>query len=68
MSEHTNTETRVEPRWLNAKDAAAYLGLTAKSIYNAVATSGLPAHRAPNGRLLFRADELDTWVVSGEAS
>ncbi len=54
--------------WLSVKGAATYLDTTEVAIRSAVKRGELPVHRAPNGRLLFRAAELDAYVESGEPS
>lgn len=53
--------------WLDVKGAAEYLLTTQKGVRDAVAKNGLPVHRTPTGRLRFRRDELDRWVM-GEAA
>jgi excisionase family DNA binding protein len=65
--EHERAEQRESSGWLDAKGAAAHLGLSVKAVYNAIKDDGLPAHRAPNGRWLFKRDELNEWVVRGES-
>ena len=50
--------------WLDVDGAADYLRMTAKAVRDAVAKSGLPVHRTPTGRLRFKPDELDAWVLS----
>ena len=50
--------------WLDVEGAADYLSMTAKAVRDAVAKSGLPVHRTPTGRLRFKPDELDAWVLS----
>ena len=48
--------------WLSVAGAARHLDTTEVAIRSAVKRGELPVHRAPNGRLLFRAAELDEWV------
>ena len=49
-------------RWLNVKSAAEYLDITEHALRSLVKRNDIPVHRAPNGRLLFHAVELDEWV------
>jgi hypothetical protein len=52
--------------WLDVEGAANHLATTRDAIYSLVKRGeGFPVHRTPNGRLLFRAEELDDWVISG---
>jgi excisionase family DNA binding protein len=48
--------------WLNVHDAAEYLATTEDAVYGLVKRQEIPVHRTDNGRLLFKRDELDTWV------
>lgn len=52
--------------WLDTKAAADYLSTTAQSIRDMVRRQRLPHHRAPGtSRLLFKASELDAFVLGG---
>jgi excisionase family DNA binding protein len=54
--------------WLDTEAAAEHLSTTPNSIRDLVRRQGLPAHRAPGtARLLFRASELDAYVVGGSS-
>jgi len=53
--------------WLDVNGAADYLAISPRAVREAARKSGLPVHRTPTGRLLFRPSELDQWVKSGEA-
>lgn len=60
-------EDRSQARWMTVRQAAAYLASSEQAVRGLVKRRQLPVHRAPNGRLLFDARELDRWV-RGEAS
>jgi excisionase family DNA binding protein len=51
--------------WLSTKSAAAFLDTSEEAIRSLVKRGELPVRRTPNGRLLFRRDDLDAWVESG---
>jgi excisionase family DNA binding protein len=51
--------------WLNVESAAKHLDTTKDAIYAMVRRGDLVPHRTPTGRLLFRTDELDAWVLGG---
>ena len=50
--------------WLDVPGAADYLSTSEDAVRAMVKRGELPVQRTPNGRLLFRAAELDTWVES----
>ena len=52
--------------WLNVAGAATYLAMTEEAIRGLVKRRRLPVHRTETGRLLFRPEELDRWVLDGE--
>ena len=54
----------VQP-WLNVKGAAMYLAATEDAIRGLVKRGRLPVHRTETGRLLFRPEELDRWILDG---
>ena len=57
----------MEDRWLSVDEIAQYLGVSRDTIYNWIATRGLPAHRV--GRLWkFKREAVDAWVESGRAN
>ena len=60
-----NEITTVTP-WLNVAGAATYLATTEEAIRALVKRGRLPVHRTETGRLLFRPEELDRWVLDGE--
>jgi excisionase family DNA binding protein len=45
-------------RWLRAKEAAEYLGLTRSALYSRVHSQAIP-HYKVEGILIFKRDELD---------
>jgi len=51
--------------WLDVPGAADYLSTSKDAVRAMVKRGELPVERTPNGRLLFRADALDAWVLSG---
>jgi hypothetical protein len=52
--------------WLDVDGAAAYLSSTPSAIRSLKKRGEIPFHQAPNGRLLFRPEELDDWVRGGD--
>jgi excisionase family DNA binding protein len=59
-----NEITVVTP-WLNVEGAATYLATTEDAIRALVKRRRLPVHRTETGRLLFRPEELDAWILDG---
>lgn len=51
--------------FLGVDAAAAYLASTPTAIRSLVKRSAIPYYKAPNGRLLFDREELQTWVKAG---
>ncbi len=54
----------IEP-WLDVKQAKDHLGVTEDALRAMVKRGQLLARRTPTGRIVFRASELDAWVLSG---
>ena len=53
-------------RWLDARAAAAYLGLSIHALHRLSAERRIPASQErPGARLYFRRDELDRWRREG---
>jgi len=52
--------------WLNAQQAADYLGCSVSRVRKLTMTGELPVHR-DGARTLYRRDELDQFVLSGGA-
>lgn len=56
----------MDDRWLSVDEIVAYLGVSRDTVYNWIATRGMPAHRV--GRLWkFKKEAVDAWVQSGGA-
>jgi excisionase family DNA binding protein len=53
-------------RYLNSEDAAAYLGIRERKLYDLVATGAVPCSKV-TGRWLFPRDALDRWIEAGLA-
>jgi excisionase family DNA binding protein len=53
-------------RWLNVDQAAEHLACPPSRIYSLTSANRIPRHR-DGSRLLFRASELDSWVLKGGA-
>ena len=62
--ERERDERREATGWLDVNGAADYLSMSAKAVRHAVTSAGLPVHRTPTNRLLFKPEELDVWVDS----
>lgn len=54
--------------WIGVKSAAVYLDTTEDAIRSLVKRRQLPHHRTPQGRLLFRREELDGYVCHMEGA
>jgi hypothetical protein len=53
-------------QWLDAKGAAAYLGLTVNALHKVTGRRELPARQdAPGAKLWFLRSELDRWRSGG---
>ena len=53
-------------RWLDAKQAADYLGLSINALHKLTAARQLPAEQeAPGHKLWFRRSQLDHWRSGG---
>lgn len=51
------------PGWLNVSSAALYLDTSEDAVRAAVRRGQIPCRRTPQGRILFRAHELDAYVT-----
>jgi excisionase family DNA binding protein len=52
----------IDDGWLNAKAAAAYLGVTLDALYKHTSARAIPFEQdGPGCKLWFRRDELDRW-------
>lgn len=52
----------ITKRAFNVKEAAAYLGLTEKALYNLVYREQVPYRRIGTKKILFLIDEIDDWL------
>ncbi len=56
-----------EQRWLSVGEIAEYLGIRPDTVYKWIERKDMPAHKV--GRLWkFKAEEIDKWVKTGNAS
>jgi hypothetical protein len=54
--------------WLDARRAAAYVGLSRNALHKHTAARAIPFHQdGPACKLWFRRDELDAWRAAGGA-
>lgn len=57
------TKTPTTTAWLAYNDAAAYTGLSRKTLERAVAVNAVPYSRDPlTGRVRFHTEALDDWM------
>ncbi len=60
-------EEKPVTRWLSVDEVAEHLGVRRATIYKWITRKKMPAHKV--GRLWkFRLNEVDDWVVSGQAA
>lgn len=57
----------MEDRWLTVDDIRKYINVTKETIYKWVDQRGMPGHRVGR-RWMFKQEEVDEWVKSGEAA
>jgi excisionase family DNA binding protein len=51
-----------EDRWLDTKDAAAYLGMSVSGLHKLTAARAIPFEQdGPRAKCWFRKSELDAW-------
>jgi hypothetical protein len=51
--------------WMNARQAAAHLGLSVAALHKLTSARGIPfSQDGPGGKLWFRAGDLDEWRYS----
>ncbi len=61
-------ESQTQAGWLyGRKQAAEYLSVTEDVVKGLERHHGLPVERLPNGRLVYRAADLDAFVRGGAA-
>ena len=56
----------VNDRWLSVDEIAVYLGIKRETIYKWLAEKSMPAHKLGKP-WKFRKDEVDEWIITGEA-
>lgn len=62
----TRTAPLTAAGWLATNDAAAYLGMSRRTVERAAAAGSLPFSRDPfTGRRRFHRTDLDAWVRDG---
>jgi hypothetical protein len=55
-------------KWLDARRAAAYVGLSLNALHKLTAARDIPFHQdGPGCKLWFRRPELDEWRMAGGA-
>lgn len=57
-----------EDKYLTAKEAAAYIGMTINYFYKLTSAHVLPMYNPTGRKLLFKRSELDSWVMSSKVS
>jgi excisionase family DNA binding protein len=68
VREEVQRLANLEPSpWLDVKDAGVYTTFGEQSIRALVKRREIPFEKAPNGRILFRRDELDAWITARSA-
>ena len=50
--------------WFDVKAASVYTSLSEEAIRNLVKRNSVPHHRTPNGRIVFKPSELDSWIAA----
>jgi excisionase family DNA binding protein len=64
----SENETEQPNEWLDAREAAAYLGIHRDTLRKLAAERAVPVHQdGPGCKLYFNRDELDDWRRSGRA-
>jgi len=62
LAERLAAGARRPDGWLDARGAAAYLGISRHALHRLSAERRLPcSQQRPGGRLYFRRDDLDRW-------
>lgn len=69
LLERTGAVDQGQNDWLDARGAAAYLGIHRDTLRKLAAQRAIPAHQdGPRCKLYFRRDELDAWRRSTRPS
>lgn len=53
----------MDKTFLTVDETANYLGMSKSSIYKMALKGTLPSYKPSGGRVLFKREELDAWVV-----
>lgn len=62
LARTTATQDDQPSEWMDARDAAAYLGIHRDTLRKLAAQRAIPTHQdGPRCKLYFRRDELDDW-------
>lgn len=62
----TRAEPAADDRWLSAREAASYLGVSLNALHKLSAARALPFEQdRPGCKLWFRRSELDRWRTGG---
>lgn len=57
----------IDVRWLTVDKICVYLSVTNGTSYKWIEQRGMPGHRVGR-RWMFKKEEVDAWVRSGEAA
>lgn len=58
----------LDKEFLTVEETANYLRMSKSSIYKMVHKETIPFYKPSGGRVLFRREELDAWVVRSVAN
>jgi excisionase family DNA binding protein len=57
----------ITDRWLSVQEIAHYLGISKETVYRWLDSKKIPAHKIGK-QWKFKTNEVDQWVLNGEAS
>ena len=57
----------ITDRWLSVQEIAHYLGISKETVYRWLDSKKIPAHKIGK-QWKFKTNEVDRWVLNGEAS
>ncbi len=66
-SRPASMRTQAEPNFYTAKETAVYLRMSVGAVHNLVYRKKLTAYK-PGGRLLFKKEEIDSWIERNRLS
>jgi hypothetical protein len=55
----------LQPKWLNASDGAAYLGISRKGLENARRRGEIRGHQRDGSGYIYSRADLDAWAEAG---